>query len=162
MWLLRYLLVALGWLSQTKSKWLPFGFSVPGITCTVNTPGIINTLIARFMGPPWGPSGVDRTQVGPMLAPWILLSGQSWLFLALHTQCLPLALHTQCCPEFTYIVHALGYYMHTAYPGITRLCRYCMHSACALELDAQWLPLVGIMANDVIMRQCKGSYLSVI
>ena len=33
------------------------------------------TLIARFMGPTWGPSGADRTQVGPMWAPWTLLSG---------------------------------------------------------------------------------------
>ena len=33
------------------------------------------TLIARFMGPMWGPSGTDRNQVGPMLAPWTLLSG---------------------------------------------------------------------------------------
>ena len=32
-------------------------------------------LIARFMGPTWGPSGADRTQVGPMLSPWTLLSG---------------------------------------------------------------------------------------
>ena len=32
-------------------------------------------LIARFMGTIWGPSGADRTQVGPMLAPWTLLSG---------------------------------------------------------------------------------------
>ena len=32
-------------------------------------------LIARFMRPTWGPPGADRTQVGPMLAPWILLSG---------------------------------------------------------------------------------------
>ena len=31
------------------------------------------TGIARFMGPTWGPSGVDRTQVGPMLAPWTFL-----------------------------------------------------------------------------------------
>ena len=31
--------------------------------------------IARFMGPTWGPSGADRTQVGPMLALWALLSG---------------------------------------------------------------------------------------
>ena len=37
----------------------------------------ITTLIARFMGPTWGPSGADRTQVGPMLAPWTLLSGKS-------------------------------------------------------------------------------------
>ena len=35
------------------------------------------TMIARFMGPTWGPSGTDRTQVGPMLAPWTLLSGLS-------------------------------------------------------------------------------------
>ena len=34
-------------------------------------------LIARFMGPTWGPSGADRTQVGPMLAPWTLLSRTS-------------------------------------------------------------------------------------
>ena len=32
-------------------------------------------LIARFMGTTWGPSGANRTQVGPMLAPWTLLSG---------------------------------------------------------------------------------------
>ena len=34
-------------------------------------------LIARFMGSTWGQSGADRTQVGPMLAPWTLLSGTS-------------------------------------------------------------------------------------
>ena len=27
------------------------------------------------MGPTWGPSGADRTQVGPMFVPWTLLSG---------------------------------------------------------------------------------------
>ena len=32
-------------------------------------------LIARFMRPTWGPSGAHRIQVGPMLAPWTLLSG---------------------------------------------------------------------------------------
>ena len=31
-------------------------------------------LIARFMELTWGPSGADRTQVGPMLATWTLLS----------------------------------------------------------------------------------------
>ena len=38
------------------------------------------TLKARFMGPTWGPSGADRTQVGHMLAPWILLSGKHFRF----------------------------------------------------------------------------------
>ena len=33
------------------------------------------SLLARFMGPTWGPSGADMTQVGPMLVPWTLLSG---------------------------------------------------------------------------------------
>ena len=33
------------------------------------------TLITRFMGPTWGPPGADKTQLGPMLAPWISLSG---------------------------------------------------------------------------------------
>ena len=61
-------------------------------------------------------------------------------------------------------MHALGYNMHSAYPASHArcLCRYCMHSACALELHAQWLPLIGIMANDVNMGQCKDPYLSVI
>ena len=36
----------------------------------------MGTQIARFMGPTWGPPGADRIQVGPMLAPWILLSGE--------------------------------------------------------------------------------------
>ena len=35
---------------------------------------IIPTLIARFLEPTWGPSGDDIIQVGPMLAPWTLLS----------------------------------------------------------------------------------------
>ena len=35
------------------------------------------TLIARLMGPTWGPSGPCRPQMGPMLALWTLLSGSS-------------------------------------------------------------------------------------
>ena len=37
------------------------------------------TLIARLMGPTWGPSGADRSQVGPRLVPWTLLSGYIWV-----------------------------------------------------------------------------------
>ena len=35
----------------------------------------LNTQIAKFMGPTWGPPGSCRPQMGPMLAPWTLLSG---------------------------------------------------------------------------------------
>ena len=45
----------------------------------VREAGLMASLIARFMRPTWGPSGADRTQVGPKLAPWTLLSGMSWL-----------------------------------------------------------------------------------
>ena len=41
-----------------------------------------HSLIARFMGPTWGPSGAGRAQVGPMLVPRTLLSG-------LGKECLP-------------------------------------------------------------------------
>ena len=37
-------------------------------------------LIARFMGPTWGPPGADKTQVGPMWATWKLLSGRVQLW----------------------------------------------------------------------------------
>ena len=33
------------------------------------------TQIARFMGPTWGPPGPCWPQMGPILAPWTLLSG---------------------------------------------------------------------------------------
>ena len=33
-----------------------------------------NPPIARFMGPTWGPSGADKTQMGPKLDLWTLLS----------------------------------------------------------------------------------------
>ena len=37
------------------------------------------TLIARFMGPTWGPPWSDRTQMGPILVPRTLLSGIGWI-----------------------------------------------------------------------------------
>ena len=37
---------------------------------------LVLTKIARIMGPTWGPPGSCRPQMGPMLAPWTLLSGK--------------------------------------------------------------------------------------
>ena len=37
---------------------------------------LASTQIARFIGPTWGPPGSCRPQMGPMLAPWTLLSGK--------------------------------------------------------------------------------------
>ena len=35
----------------------------------------ISTQLAKFMGPTWGPPGSCRPQLGPILAPWAMLSG---------------------------------------------------------------------------------------
>ena len=49
--------------------------STPVLTVSIDVVFILPmNLIARFMGPTWGPSGAERTQVGPMLAPWTMLS----------------------------------------------------------------------------------------
>ena len=44
----------------------------------VNIWDVMLSLTARFMGPTRGPSGADRTQVGPMVAPLTLLT---WILL---------------------------------------------------------------------------------
>ena len=66
---------------RTQSRWSQWpGISIAG---TYNTSVVEVTtltyfrwsLTARFMGPTWGPSGANRTQVGFLLVPWALLSG---------------------------------------------------------------------------------------
>ena len=53
-----------------------------GCTKEWRLPAVLS-LIARSLGPTWGPSGADRTQVGPMLAPGTLLSGKFIRFIGL-------------------------------------------------------------------------------
>ena len=53
--------------------------------------GVILSPIARFMGPTWGPSGADRTQVGPMLSHEICYLG-CVQYIPWNTQCLDFAL----------------------------------------------------------------------
>ena len=58
----------------------------------VRTPNVIvycrgykATMITRFMmGPTWGPSGADRTQMGPMLALWTLLPGYVYIYIYIY------------------------------------------------------------------------------
>ena len=66
--------------SISSGGWLLLSILLTAVT--VNSLAEVNghhgwkcPLIVRFVGPTWGPSGSDRTQVGPMLAPWTLLSG---------------------------------------------------------------------------------------
>ena len=53
-----------------KASYLFWANGLLGITTSHLT-----TQIAKFIGPTWCPPGSCRPQVGPMLAPWTLLSG---------------------------------------------------------------------------------------
>ena len=77
----------------------------------------MQTLTARFMGPIWGPPGADRTQMGPMLAPWTLLSGKlNWGEIipnstAMYFCCTLLLLWEYICKPVLYPMHTLIQYL---------------------------------------------------
>ena len=58
------------WVESAGHRWIPLANAT-----NVEFSSSIASPTARFMGPPWGPSGADRTQMGPMLEPWNVLSG---------------------------------------------------------------------------------------
>ena len=51
------------------------------------------TQLAKFTGPIWGPPGSCQPQIGPKLAPWTLLSGETCNHL--HTSLIPLLLRSR-------------------------------------------------------------------
>ena len=72
--------------------------------------GHVISLIARFMGPTWGPPGTDRTQVGPMLPQWTLLSGLCQEFLITLT-CFSGSILSNCVSHFK-VIQTYKYPMH--------------------------------------------------
>ena len=63
-------------LGVVDSGWMQQGHHYIAYTVMISYLALrMASLIASCMGPTWGPSRADRTQVGPMLAPWTLLSG---------------------------------------------------------------------------------------
>ena len=62
-----------GLLRLSTSRLSKLSFSLP-LFRLIWQQTMSSSLIARFIGPTWDPSGADRTQVGSMLASWILLS----------------------------------------------------------------------------------------
>ena len=88
-----------------------------------------NSLIARFMGPIWGPSGADRTQVGPMLAPWTLLSGQVMECTKTHARLI--------IPDFTYMHKNNAHpniYIYTYTYSVNRFGRTILHIFSVLRI----------------------------
>ena len=70
--------------SWTSMGWCPRG----------TTGKLINCPYSKFHGPTWGPSGADRTQVGPKLVPWPSLSG--WVTVSVVTKLKPDAVQILC------------------------------------------------------------------
>ena len=71
------------WRHLVKTRWnqiSKIGWLVTGQDNQHWTLGFCHkhTVIARFMGPTWGPTGADRTQVGPMLATWTFVFWVVW------------------------------------------------------------------------------------
>ena len=67
------------WLSVRRSHRWPTG-EAPVMRKDFQCHNVMSWIcsqIARFMGPPWGPPGPCRPQMGPMLVPWTLLSHPS-------------------------------------------------------------------------------------
>ena len=62
--------VTVNYITDLNIRWF-----IIAVTPAVLISILASSLIARFMGPTWGPSGADKTQVCLMLAPWTLLSG---------------------------------------------------------------------------------------
>ena len=79
-WLLCFVLISLR--PTTSCPYVaPFLLSVQSQSDPSSLWGIRDTaLIARFMRPTWGPSGANRTQVGPMMALWIFLWRTATIF----------------------------------------------------------------------------------
>ena len=62
------------WMNETPSR----SSCVSRILCKVLC--CLVTQITKFMRPTWSPPGSCRPQMGPMFAPWTLLSGYVWLY----------------------------------------------------------------------------------
>ena len=76
--------------------------------------------IARFIGPTWGPPGSCRPQVGPMLAPWTLLSGS-----ILARQCLCTDTVSRSCQDsFEFPVVPCLIYWYQELIGLISSCWY--------------------------------------
>ena len=118
---------------------------------------------AGFMGPTWGPSGADRTQVGPILAPWTLLAGICWTEFVQTPQ-----LWHPSIQEAKLIIHG----MHTSnanhcdivtpygdigWPTLTQVTACCLTTP--RYLNQCWLIIKGIYAIHMRANFTRGDHL---
>ena len=108
--------------------WLPV--VLPGVTHLIRpqvvqgSAGHVRSLIvipqiAKFMGPTWCPPGACRPQMGPLLAPWTLISGPLHFSLCadwwlIHVRCMDLPQHVNIseCERTRYSLGDLTYWVN--------------------------------------------------
>ena len=83
------------------------------------------------MGPTWGPSGADRTQVGPMLVPWTLPSG---MFSSIRKLSVGIIYNTRCCLDAFYYTSACSWHS-TGLVCSKRISRYGLFAATSNQIS---------------------------
>ena len=81
----------------------------------------METQIAKFMGPTWGPPGSCRPQMGPMLAPWTLLLGDSTADLLSLRLLINYNTAHETCTKFSFCCAVLLFGTGRPYQNISRL-----------------------------------------
>ena len=104
--------------------------------------------IAKSMGPTWGPSGSCRPQMGPMLAPWTLLSDILSQSQRCGTYHWLIARH-QYCTGYTTILHWVSYWGSDITEPLIGMIRVTQdqrifHISCLLWLTGTLLNMHGI------------------
>ena len=91
---------------------------------------------AKFMGPAWSPPGSCRSQMGPILAPWTLLSGVYSFFTSLPTliNALPLGRYRSVILKPTLLIDILNIFKETPRKGLLQ------------DTINDWSTLVKVMA----------------
>ena len=85
------------------------------------------------MGPVWGPYGANRTQVGPMMAPWTLLSGYEFDFITCDSKFVIMTSDS----EFAFIINWTHGYSVTRYIWVNALLFKIFHASFSniLQID---------------------------
>ena len=76
----------------------------------------LDTHLAKFMGPTWGPPGSCRPQMGPMLALWTLLSG----YVIIYTEIYGMQIDASTTMQCTWTVLIRGGLTH--WGQVTHIC----------------------------------------
>ena len=100
------------------------------------------TQIAKFMGPTWGPPGSCRPQMGPMLAPWTLLSGEA---------CYQLQISQCFLSQSSQVRHSALHHWRAISVRVYQLCDYLPHRE-------QWQLWKYGGANGLVMAMCRAEW----